>query len=78
MQAFCPKCNDYLYDIAADAAGRAAHVATCGRASSSSAGSSVGAVGSVTEGLDGICLSDGDDEDAGDGQTDINAGLYLR
>jgi hypothetical protein len=73
-QAFCPKCGDYLYDIATDAAGRAAHIAGCGRASSGGGGGGAAAVGSVTEGLECICLSDGDDEDGGDGETG-NAGV---
>ena len=76
LQAFCPKCGDYLYDIAADATGRAAHVAACGRAAATGGGGGgAAAVGGVTEGLECICLSDGDDEDAGDGQTG-DAGVY--
>lgn len=73
-QAFCPRCGDYLYDIAADAAGRAAHVRTCGRAAGSSGskgGGGGGGSGPSVSGAAGdfecICLSDGDDEDDADG-----------
>lgn len=77
-QAFCPRCGDYLYDIAADAAGRAAHVRTCGRTASSNGDGGKGGAGkdggscgpsvsSAAGDFECICLSDGDDEDDADG-----------